>query len=377
MKRGKLSTLFVIIKKELVGLIRDKRILMTVLVFPFLLAPCVMTVSNLAVRNAEKASSFRVAADTVQQGIISVLESSDQIRLLNCSKDEAVEKIRGEELDVYLAEDETEGAITLQYNSASTVSAKALSVTAALLENYQDTVIQTRLQDLYGVPPEQSRPEYVIQYSDVYGDEYGSMILMLIPMVILAYTCYGVSSIAGEMTIAEKERQTMDPLLATGVSRIRLILGKNCVAVLSGWISGMLAFLGLFLYSRVSGNDAVTFSLPCLLMLVLIALILAAMFAEACILIGLAVKSFKEYQAFTALMAIVSMLPAFLAMNVSFHSVPRTYYVIPLLNHTVLIKETLTGHFSLEHVLLVAASTFVICLICWIISVRLIQKKDK
>ncbi len=370
------NQIVVIVKKELTALFRDKRNLFVVLLLPFFLAPCVMTVADYATSKSEKDTIFRIAVDESLQDLQPALNEIDNFQLSAIAEQNAVEMIRSEEIDVFLSADEKKESVTLQYNSASTHSARAVSVVKEVLESIQKQNLQSRLHDLYNVPYEMSCPEFEIQFVDVYGSEQGSMIILLIPMIILSYCCYGVSTIAGEMTIAEKEHQTWDPLLSTGISRHRLIFGKNIVAIVSGWISGVLAFSGLYLYSRVIKNTTIVFSAKSITLLLFVSLLLAVFFSEISILIGLVVKSFKEYQAFTSLMSILSMLPAFFAMNVGSGSTPVAYYAVPLVSNTVLIKEILTNSFNYTHGLIVLASTLVISVGCWIFAVSVIRKKQ-
>lgn len=189
-----------------------------------------------------------------------------------------------------------------------------------------------------------------------------------------------------DMTAGEKERHTLEPLLASPASREEIILGKILTATTASFMTALLTIASLLVAIQTLGlgrggaelEQLVSRAAPDAgtVALVLLTLVPTALFAASVMIaIALFARGFKEAQSLltpvvmaVVVPAVISLLPG-LELNVGLA-------LIPIFNVSQLIKEIVLGEYSRLSFLIAFASNVFYALLAFWISVRIFKTES-
>ena len=150
-----------------------------------------------------------------------------------------------ENFETKIANYETQEAPDLEviYNEGEQNSTKAYNQITTILNQYQQSVIQNRLED-----PE----DYLVYDMSAQGlvDEENVVaqgIASLMPMLIIIFLFTGAMSIGPDAIAGEKERGTIATLLVRPIRRRSIALGKVASLSLLALLSALSSFVGIIL----------------------------------------------------------------------------------------------------------------------------------
>jgi sodium transport system permease protein len=157
-----------------------------------------------------------------------------------------------------------------------------------------------------------------------------------------------------DLFTGEKERGTLETLLTTPVSRLKILIGKMGVVVLSGLLASLSALLGLYLsievFQLVEDPELLKvihsiLSPSFILILFSLSLPLTIFFAGVMIPIAIYAKSFKEAQSIITPLNIVMVLPAMVGFFPGIE-LNTTTACIPVVNVVLATKDLIAGTIS-------------------------------
>jgi ABC-type Na+ efflux pump permease subunit len=144
--------------------------------------------------------------------------------------------------------------------------------------------------------------------------ETGSAVLGLLPLILLLMTVTGGVYPAIDLTAGERERNTLETLMALPVPRFRLLLAKFVAVVAVTMLTGLMNLLAmsitlyaLQLDKTLLGGDGFTLGLVCKLFLALSAF--ALFYSAVLLLLTSSARSFKEAQAYLIPLLLLSIAP--------------------------------------------------------------------
>ena len=168
---------------------------------------------------------------------------------------------------------------------------------------------------------------------------------VILPLVLTIFAFIGGAHLAMDTTAGERERQTLEPLLATPVSRAALVGGKMLAAVLLGLLSMLLILLSFKITATfVSGMGRqmdVSFLAMGKLMLTLLPLVLIGTALITALAAG--AKSMKEAQSHIMWLMMLPMLPAYGLMAYPIKDTALWQYAVPFLSQNQLIMKVTRG----------------------------------
>ncbi|MEW4490938.1 ABC transporter permease subunit/CPBP intramembrane protease [Thalassoglobus sp. JC818] len=361
------------IQKELRETLRDRRTIITLLAMPLLLYPLLgLGFRFLAIQQstrAEQVYRFGLSTDTEARWLMKALKS---VKDLDDSEGDASEP----EIEVLLPSDDE----TFDLKSAVIHSVVDLGVSVDFLESSESnsaiptqasvTVYQNR-----GSPLSRDAADYLekklaaaniemiknwakqnlqqfttpITQSLVKLEphETSSGILGLLPLALLLMTVTGGVYPAIDLTAGERERNTLETLMALPVPRFRLLLAKYVAVVTVTLLTGLmnLTAMSVTLYAlqldkTLLGDSGLTLVLLGTLFLVLSAF--ALFYSAVLLLLTSSAKSFKEAQAYLIPLLLLSIAPG-LVIAMPGWRVSNATAAIPLVNMLLLAKEVLEG----------------------------------
>ncbi|WP_425533679.1 ABC transporter permease [Xanthomonas campestris] len=187
----------------------------------------------------------------------------------------------------------------------------------AALSGYSQQVGALRLL-ARGIDAQVARPlEIAAQDLATAEAKRGQMMAMLLPVLLVITSFLGGASLILDATAGERERQSLEPLLATPAPRSAIVSGKIAAACVIGMVSLLLTLLAFKLSAQLSssnlGRQLNVGFVPILQMLFIL---VPMLFIGTSLLtyLAAAAKSMKEAQAHMTWLLLLPMLPGYALM---------------------------------------------------------------
>jgi ABC-2 type transport system permease protein/sodium transport system permease protein len=172
----------------------------------------------------------------------------------------------------------------------------------------------------------------------------------LVPLVLILMTITGAVYPAIDLTAGERERGTLEALMAAPVPRLALLLAKYIAVVTVSMLTAVVNLTAMTVTISASGLAGVLFGdaglSPSAIAVVLGLLVLFAAFFSAVLLsITSFARSFKEAQAYVIPLMVVALVPGFITVMPGLELGPLLS-VTPLANIVLLARDVLRGDAS-------------------------------
>jgi len=352
-----LHAAWVVFLKECRESLRDRRVLINVLLIGPLLGPLLFVVMlRLTVaRQIEQAARplpVAVAGAAQAPNLIAALEQQG-LQLIAPPADLAA-AVRSQQLDLALrippgyAEAWRAGRpaqVELFYDSSRQGVLAQVQRLQGMLQGYAQRTAALRLM-ARGLAPTLSAPIVVAARDQATAQGRGALMFAMLPYFLVFTALLGGMWLAIDSTAGERERSCLEPLLINPVPRDRILLGKVLATALFSLASltlGLLAFMvaGWFLptdqlgLSFSLGPRVIGTILPVMLPLVLL-------IAVTQILVTAFARSAREAQTHLSLVQLIPIVPS-LALSLMPVKYALWMYLVPLLSQQLIILRLLRG----------------------------------
>lgn len=174
----------------------------------------------------------------------------------------------------------------------------------------------------------------------------GLMAAMMLPLLLLIFAFVGGAHLSMDTTAGERERQSLEPLLATPASRAALVSGKMLAASLVGLVGLLMMLLTLKFSAAVVDVGFVraldvSFETMARLLLVLLPLVLLG--TATLTLLSAGAKSMKEAQANMTWLMFLPMFPAYALMAYPIRDTALWQYAVPFLSQNQMVGKLSRG----------------------------------
>jgi len=191
----------------------------------------------------------------------------------------------------------------------------------------------------------------------------GVSLTSVIPLILILMTITGAVYPAIDLTAGERERGTLEMLIAAPIPRVGLLIAKYIavltVAMLTGSVNLFMMATTISvsgLSEKLLGQNSLS---PMLILQVLCLLLLFAMFFSAVLLtLTSFARSFKEAQAYLIPLMLLSLAPGILSLMPGL-KLTGTLAVVPLVNIVLLGRDLLQSQVELTSLVAVVVSTCV------------------
>ncbi len=242
----------------------------------------------------------------------------------------------------------------------------------AALSAYRDQVGALRLL-ARGIDPSVTRALNVGSRDLATEDaKRGSMLSAILPYLLILMSFLGGAYLIMDATAGERERQSLEPLLATPAKRGAIVSGKIAAACVLGLASLLLTLLAFKLSAQLAGGTAkmmdVRFSAIGKMLLVL----LPMLFIGTTLLtyLSAAAKSMKEAQSHMTWLMLLPMIPT-IALAVNPIRTQLWQFAVPFLAQNQLLLKVIRGEAITSQVWMIyLAAGFGLAALLWIAAVR-------
>ncbi|MFM9948908.1 MAG: ABC transporter permease [Saprospiraceae bacterium] len=363
-----------IFRKEMLEVLRDKRMLFLVILMPFFLYPVMFTLIGFVGKSqGERLNTEKVTVllnpEAESTPIYDLLKTNPTLEVkLEAFEQPALDTMTNT-IGVLVSEgyqstlDSNRSAIvTLYYDSSKDLLDGRVSDIKSSVEELSQNLLLARLnaQQLPQgfVKPIDLREQNIAPQERVIGKIMGRFL----PMMLLLFIFTGCIYIAIDITAGEKERRTLQTLFTAPLKVSEIIAGKFLATFLVGVVSAMMNVLSLLvaMYIQVQllsdGKAGEAFSLPIgpegWAWMALIIVLATAFMAAISIAVVLLANSYKEAQSYVSPLMMVIIIPAVMSQMPGME-LTSTTAMIPMLNISLAIGAIFQGIFNVGHILMV------------------------
>lgn len=350
-----MSTLMTVMRKELRDLSRDRRTLLLTLLFGPLLYPVLLL-------GMGKLAESRVRTQIEQPLQIPTIGADNAPNLVRflaaqglntapAPKDLA-EAIRSQQIDVALrisddfGKDWADGKPAL-VEVIKDSTRRAAEVPSARLEaalaTYNGQIGALRLM-ARGIDAQVARPLDVARQDLASAEAKRGMILsMLLPVLLTLTSFIGGAYLVMDATAGERERQSLEPLLATPGSRSAIVSGKIAAACVVGFVSLLLTLVAFKVSAQIApGNIGRQFNMNVGSMLQMLLVMLPMLMIGTSLLtfLSAAAKSMKEAQSHMTWLMLLPMMPGYALVAYPLKS-ELWQYAVPFLSQNQMLLKVI------------------------------------
>jgi sodium transport system permease protein len=312
--------------KELTDLVRDRRTLAIALLMGPLLMPALML-------GIGKLASNRISTQLEQPLAVPVVGASNAPNLVAWLQGQNIvvkpapadpdEAIRSQKEDVVLRIDGKFGeqwrasvpaVVEILHDSSRQDAEIPVERLQNLLENYAQNVGALRLV-ARGIAPAAAQPLRISDRDLATPEARRGAALAFLPYMLILFSFLGGSYLVIDATAGERERNSLEPLLATPARRATIMSGKILAAVSMGVFS-MLLTLSAFKLSFQFQQFGIKLDVSLWATVRILFVLLPMIMIGTCLLtvIAAGAKSVKEAQSYMSVLMLLPMLPTIILM---------------------------------------------------------------
>lgn len=355
----------ILVKKEILDILRDKKTLIMMVVVPILLYPAIIIgmvfVMNFIMQEQLEKEHI-IAYDIQEESYIMPLkeiydEKKESYSLkVNFKAFSAEEKQNMIDLfDIWVSFKETTTGLSInaEYTSTNQDSSYSEGILEDIVDVYCDRLLKEKLAR-EGLSQEFLTPvTYEAMDSATEAESFGMNMGGSVGMLLIVTIMLGAFYPAIDATTGEKERGTLETLLTLPVTNFQMIMSKFISVSVFACITAVLSLLSLgasivFLINSVTtenskelGSINLTLFLKWLPVLVIVMIVTALLITAFCMCFCIFAKSFKEANNYITPVMLIVMFASMIAMIPSITLNLKTS-LIPIVNVSLLMKQVIS-----------------------------------
>ena len=355
-----------IFHKELKNAFRDKRTLYVTFIVPLLLPALILLpmtlMSHKAKKIQEKPSKVAILCSERFPKLASNLASSGKFLIVGTEEVEWA--LRGGYIDCALQIEKgpTESVaaeVLLIFDGTKEESSGAADKVRRAVRQFSDEIAKEQLEQL-NLDPQILTPIVLRPQNTATGKEMGGFLLgLFVAMIAVMGTITGGMTLAIDATAGEKERKTLEVLIASPATRKELVTGKFLATLAMAMLSVLLMSLSLILAFRFGTRILAQFgeqittelylSASTVALLFVSLILVASLVASVEMAISLFARSFREAQSYLTPLTVVAVLPIVFMQAIPSNP-PGWIFFVPLFNTMLLIRELFMGIAETAHI---------------------------
>ncbi|WP_299432534.1 ABC transporter permease [uncultured Meiothermus sp.] len=390
-----MNEILIIARKELLSVVRERRVLFTTLVLPIIVMPVLMFGPMMLLGNAARQTQEDVQTIGVKGVPAEVLELLREARLEPVAMANPQQAVQNREVLAALVF--SGGAYTVygRLSGGATQSRLVVQKVQDALRDYKDQVVAQQLQ-ARGVGTEVLEP-FKIETSDASRpqEQAAGLLAFLIPYFLVLFIQAGGMPVAVDATAGEKEKGTLEALLAAPVPLIQILLGKGLAVFVMSILSTTSVMIGFLLGGWLMQNRFATQLQPLqdgenvvrlggtlaleplgYLSVVVTSVLFALLIIAIMISLGLYARTFKEAQSYMTPLSFVMLVPLLFLQFSDFLTLQNWFFALPIVNVVLALDGIIKGSATLSQLSLTWASTLIFAMLATYLAYRNFQRED-
>ena len=386
-----MNTIITVFNKELKDTLRDRRTLISAIIFPTILIPLLLygfTKISSSLLQKEKDKKLEIVLLTPPAEFIAEIDTAKFLIKEGLTFDSGRDAILGDSLDAMISfldnfeEDlngNTTGMVHMWYKSTNITVKDRLST---ILDKYEDKLLDRRIESL-ALTKASIDPLDVKKYDIApKKEQIGKLAGGILPYFFVIFCFMGCMYPGLDLITGEKERGTIETLLTVPASRFQILLGKVLTIAFVGMAAAGLTILGLVASIKFMPDipqdilDTISNMVQFKYILMLFAMIIPLSLFFAGIISAMVVKakSFKEAQSIVTPVSMFIILPAMIGMMPGLE-LTWTTAPIPIVNIALATKEIVAGTINMGHYALIILTLAILAVIAVAISFKQFSKE--
>jgi sodium transport system permease protein len=372
-----MSAIAIVFKKELREILRDRRTLLAIALAAFATPLVLFVISQVSTKTATQTYTVGYSG-TVPTGL-DILFTATGLRLERV--DDPAEAAKHQ---VDLGVTFTASGVEEFYDPTRQTAQLADVRFQTVLSRYDEAKIAASLQEK-GVDPSVLNPLPVTVHplsspTQAVGNSFLSFFL---PYILITMSLTGGLSAALDTSAGERERKTLESLLLTPAPRSNVLIGKILAVSAISFVAA-LAAIGSMLIALTqirfggSGGQAfqVQLSPEAATVMVWLAILLAASFSALTIALGTLARSFRQGQAYATPLYFITIFPASIVLFIPDFNPNLAYYLIPILNAVLVLRDAIThGSVAWDTLAVTSVSLVLTGALCFFAALKLFTRE--
>jgi sodium transport system permease protein len=383
-----MKSIWTVAKKELLDLFRDRKtVALGLLVGPIVMPALILGIGMLA----EKKMRTQLES-TLELPVVGAEHAPNLVAFLKGRNIEAKDPppdpdqaVRDQDYDVVLKIDPEYGEqwrasraarVELIYDSSRQDSQVPVNRLRGVLLEYSRTVGVLRGINR-GVSPEAGFAVQIGQRDVATPEARRGMLLAFLPYLLILFSFLGGAALVIDVTAGERERQSLEPLLATPAARSAIMSGKILAATLFGMLSLLLIVVAFKLAFQLAPGplQLVDVSLPVMAKLLLVLLPMVLIGTTLLTFIAASVKSVKEAQSYMSVLMFLPLVPTIMLMVNPVKDELWQFAVPFLAQNQMILKLIRSEAISPQEWGVYLAAGFGLGLVLWLLAARLYHQE--
>ncbi len=333
----------IVYRKELQEILRDRRTLMAIGLAALVTPLVLLVISQLSAKTATQTYTLGYSGD-IPTGL-DILLRATSLKLEAVADPAAAAK---SQVDVGVSFQP--GGQIVEYYDPSRQGAQIADIRLqTVLGQYGAAQAAAALQSR-GIDPGILTPIHLTTHplSSPIEAASNSFLSFFLPYILITMTLTGGFSAALDSTAGERERRTLESLLLTPAPRSRMLLGKIAAITTISLVAAVAAIGSMFLaLTQISipgpGGSAthITLNAAAAPVMVWLALLIAVSFSALTLALGTLAKTFRQGQAYVTPLYFITILPASLILFIPDFNPSIAYYLIPILNAVLVLRDAI------------------------------------
>lgn len=322
-----MKALWTVCRKELTDLVRDRRTLAIALLMGPLLMPALMLgigklASSRISEQLEKPLEVPVVGASNAPNLVAWLQGQNIV--LKPAPADPDAEIRSQREDVILRiggkfgeqwRGSTPAVVEILHDSSRQDAEIPVQRLRTLLENYGQGVGALRLV-ARGISPTTAQPLRISDRDLATPEARRGQALAFLPYMLILFSFLGGAYLVIDATAGERERNSLEPLLATPSRRGTLMSGKILAACIMGVVSIVLTLAAFKLSFQFAPAMGIKLDVSLWTIARILLVLLPIIVVGTCLLtfIAAGAKSVKEAQSYMSVLMLLPMLPTIILM---------------------------------------------------------------
>ncbi len=391
-----MKKIFIVYRKEMLDMLRDRRTIISMVIVPLLLFPIMtMGIGSVISSQIEKTQAeihtIAIRGGEFYPELADYLKNSRVLRIVKV--DDYQNAIKEKRINAAIefssdAQDTVESggsaSVKVYYDAAEIKSEFARDKIYRLLGEFEDSIAARRLNEIGGdlglLDP------LITESTNLASREKmsGMMLSTFLPYMIIILSMVGAMYPAIDLTAGEKERGTMETILASPASRLEISIGKFLTVFTTSFVTALLSItsltattgLGMAGFNQMSATPlAFKVNIFSFLILIVLMIPVACLFSSVLMTLSLFAKSYKEAQSYITPAMFVVILPAMVSFVPGIEFSSRLGF-IPIINVSLVAKEILMGEIYWNHIAVVFISTGILAAFAIFVAKKQFEREE-